>query len=218
MKRDAKAGRRGDQLLGSGVALKIWRRLLLPKIKDNDNHVGLNQLYAMNDPWQMSSAKEQARFIQTNDVILRKFGRVGSILEIGCGEGHQSEHLSKLCDRLDGVDVSQRAIGRAKERVPTGRFGVGDIHTLPWSLEPGETYDLVVACEVLYYVSDIKKTLDGMSRIGRGCLVTFFAPSARRVAMHVDSISGAEKGWIHHDPETWLWALWRASDTRELQQ
>lgn len=51
-----------------------------------------------------------------------------------------------MCDQLYGLDVSERA----GERLPSARFGVGEITALPWELPPGGKYDLVVACKVLY--------------------------------------------------------------------
>jgi SAM-dependent methyltransferase len=188
---------------------RAWRRYALRNLSASDNHAGLERLYALPDPWDMRSAREQSRFAQTNALIRGLTGPVGSLLEIGCGEGHQSAHLEALCERLDGIDVSERAVLRAQRRVPRCRFGVGEVSALPWSLPEGERYDLVVACEVLYYMSDIGGALRAMSRQGRACLVTFFAPSARVVAPHLAELPGLRRGWFFHDPYAWLWAFWR---------
>lgn len=188
---------------------KVWRRFALRGIGANDNHVGLDRLYALPDPWGMTSTREQSRFSQTNAVIAAHAGRVRTLLEIGSGEGHQSEHLATLCDRLYGLDVSERAVERARERLPRAQFGVGEIGALPWAPPEGGRYDLVVACEVLYYLSDIEAAVRHMSQLGHACLVTFFCPSARRVAQHLEAIPGLQRGWIYHDPYAWLWAFWR---------
>ena len=187
---------------------KVWRRYAMRGIGANDNHAGLDKLYALPDPWGMTTEREQSRFAQTNAVIAAHAGRVGTLLEIGSGEGHQSEHLAALCDQLYGLDVSERAVERARERLPSAKFGVGEITALPWDAPPGGKYDLVVACEVLYYLSDIGKTVETMSTLGRACLVTFFCPSARRVAQHLQDLPGVRRGWIYHDPYAWLWAYW----------
>lgn len=188
---------------------KLWRRYALRELGQNDNHAGLDRLYALPDPWDMRSDREQSRFAQTNALIERLAGPVGSVLEIGCGEGHQSAHLRTLCQRLDGVDVSERAVQRAQARVANCRFGVGDVTALPWTLGEGERYDLVIACEVLYYMRDIDGALEAVSRLGRACLVTFFAPSARVVAPHIQNLPGLQRGWLYHDPYAWLWGFWR---------
>jgi SAM-dependent methyltransferase len=191
------------------VVSKAWRRYAMRNLGGADNHAGLDRLYALPDPWDMTSPREQSRFVQTNAVLDALAGRVGTILEIGSGEGHQSEHLARLCKRLDGIDVSARAVSRAQARLPQQRFGVGDLSALPWVLGEGERYDLAVACEVLYYMRDIPQTLDRMSRISRSCFVTFFCPSARRVAGHLETIPGLQRGWIYHEPYAWLWAFWQ---------
>ncbi len=192
-----------------GVVSKVWRRYTMRHLSASDNHAGLDRLYALPDPWGMTTGREQWRFEQTNGVITSRLGRPGSVLEIGSGEGHQSEHLSRICTRLDGLDVSARAVERAQARVPQVRFAVGHVAALPWAPPPGGRYDLVVACEVLYYISDIPATIDGMSRLGRACLVTFFCPTARVVARHLQDIPGLERGWFYHYPYAWLWAYWR---------
>ena len=199
------------------IVSKVWRRYAMRGIGANDNHAGLDKLYALPDPWGMTTEREQSRFVQTNAVITAHAGHVGSLLEIGSGEGHQSEHLATLCDQLYGLDVSERAVERARERLPAARFGVGEITALPWELPAGGKYDLVVACEVLYYLSDIGKAVETMSSLGRACLVTFFCPSARRVAEHLQDLQGVRRGWIYHDPYAWLWAYWEPGSDRSAQ-
>jgi SAM-dependent methyltransferase len=191
------------------LVAKAWRRFSLRGIGANDNHAGLDRLYALPDPWGMDSQREQSRFVQTNAVIEQVTGRVGSLLEIGCGEGHQSEHLARLCDTLHGIDVSSRAVARACQRVPTGHFSTGHLNDLPWQAPSDGRYDLVVACEVLYYLGDIQQAVERMSALGRHCFATFFCPSARVVAQHLVDIPGLQRGWIYHEPYAWLWAHWR---------
>lgn len=188
---------------------KAWRFYAKRGISTNDNHQGLEKLYALPDPWDMGGEREQSRFRQTNALIAGLLGPVDTLLEIGCGEGHQSAHLVRLCNRLDGLDVSVRAVERAARRLPQGRFGVGEVTALPWPAPAGGRYDLVVACEVLYYLADVRRAVEAMSQLGRACLVTFFCPSARVVARHLQDLPGVRRGWIYHDPYAWLWAYWQ---------
>jgi 2-polyprenyl-3-methyl-5-hydroxy-6-metoxy-1,4-benzoquinol methylase len=187
---------------------KVWRRIALRNLSGSDNHKQLDRLYAMADPWQMTSAREQFRFEMTNALLQAKLGRSGTLLEVGCGEGHQSEHLARLCDQLYGIDVSPRAIERARQRLPGARFDVGSLPAVPHAPEGGR-FDVVVACEVLYYMGDIGGAVRAMSELGDACLVTFFGPAAARVARHVDGIPNVERGWFFHEPYAWLWAFWR---------
>src|SRR3546814_1302193 len=98
--------------------------------------------YKLGDPWNMESRLEQARFVATNAVVARAFGRVGTLLEVGCGEGHQTRVLDELADEVYGIDVSPTAVERARERVPKAHFAATDIHGQPWGDQPGR-FDLV---------------------------------------------------------------------------
>ena len=159
-------------LLDHGVMPRLrdyWVRLALRRVHYADRADKLDMLYAVEDPWHMTSPKEQARFAWTNQLIETEFGRPSTILEIGCGEGHQSQYLARLCDRLYGVDVSARAVRRAARRCPGGQFAAGD----PFAFRPPgmpAPVDLVVACEVIYYVKDVPAFLARLSALGRACL------------------------------------------------
>jgi len=190
------------------VLRRKWLQHGLKTVSNNDNHDGLEKIYRITDPWNLDSPREHMRFELTNREIEKRFGKVGRMLEIGSSEGLQSTYLSKLCDSLDGVEVSATALERAKQRLPNANFYLGDLSQQPWK-EETDRYDLVVACEVLYYISDIKKTLETMSRIGKACFITFFTPEAYKLSDIVDSIPGVEKDWISHDNTTWLIASWK---------
>ena len=187
---------------------RSWMRYALKGVGDNDNYQRLDLAYRMPDPWNMTSAMEQARFSATNLILEREFGKVGSLLELGCGEGHQSEYFLRLAGMVYGVDVSAQAIARAKIRLPAARFSVGDVHTQPFGVD-GRRFDIVTACEVLYYIKDLDATLDRMSQLGRSCLVTFFAPAVRRVAKNVLLRPGVQRDWFYYGATTWLACWWR---------
>jgi SAM-dependent methyltransferase len=197
------------------IVARLWRARTMRHLRPGDNHGALDHFYALPDPWDMASDREQGRFRYTNELIRQLAPGVGSVLEVGCGEGHQSLHLAGACRQLDGIDISSRAVQRAVTRVPDARFAVGEITALPWQTAPQGHYDLVVACEVLYYLNDIDSAIDAMSRLGRSCLVTFFAPAARRVADHLPVVDGLKRGWFHHAGQTWLWVWWSPAAARD---
>ena len=193
---------------------RAWMKYALRTVRQNDAHDRLDLAYKMPDPWHMASAQEQARFAETNAVIARELGeQFGSLLEIGCGEGHQTEHLATLAARVTGLDVSATAIERARRRLPDAEFAVGDVHAQPWAEERGR-FELVTACEVIYYMSDMPRFLRTMDRLGHACLVTYFAPAARKVAVHVDAMPGVERSSFHYGDVEWIAAWWPGAAAR----
>ncbi len=187
---------------------RTWMKYAMRGVSGADNYERLDLAYKLGDPWNMESRLERARFEATNALIRRHFGQVDSLLEIGCGEGHQTLAFRELAGQVHGIDVSPTAIERARLRVPDAQFAASDIHGQPWGDGRGR-FDLVVACEVLYYIKDIPATIERMRHLGRACLVTFFAPALERVSPHVEGIDGLNKDWMQCDGQTWLVCWWR---------
>lgn len=181
-------------------------------VRYSNDYRKLDNAYRMADPWLMTSPAEQFRFTETNRLILERIGRVHSILEIGCGEGHQSLYLQQVCDRLTGLDVSARAVKRAGSRCPQANFFVGDIFSHEVStLAP---FDLVVACEVLYYISDLPATLQRMRTIGRSCLVTYFDGERETLDRYVsDCLPGIFSEIIEFEQSWWHLLWWHGRKT-----
>lgn len=188
------------------AARRTWMKYAMRGVSRADNYQRLDLAYQVGDPWVMSSPMEQYRFEQTNRLISDNFGHVGTLLEIGCGEGHQSECLAQLCDQLYGIDVSPTAIERAKLRVPGARFDACDLTRQRFA----DSFDLIVACEVLYYMQDIRGTLERMTALGRGCFVTYFGPAGRHIDDLVAAIPGARSTTFSFEDTTWNAVWWRS--------
>ena len=190
----------------------VWRRLVLKNIRYSSDYERLDAFYAVPDPWGMTSQSEQFRFRETNRLILEKIGQQGSILEVGCGEGHQSLHLEHVCERLTGLDVSARAVSRARNRCPKSQFFVGDIfsHEVT-ALVP---FDLVVACEVVYYMSDVPAALEQMRALGRNCLITYFSGELENLDRQVlTSCPGTLSEMIEFENGKWRVMWWNSCQT-----
>jgi SAM-dependent methyltransferase len=174
---------------------------------------GLERLYDTPDPWKMASGKEQFRFARTNGILARELigpaAQVESILEIGCGEGHQSEHLRTLCRHLTGLDVIARAIERARVRVPGVDWVLGNLEDQPW-VNAGRKFDIVTGCEVVYAFPDIPKTLQLMSQLGNACLVTYFDGAAHAMEAPLQAISLEGRESFVFEDVTWTAVWWRS--------
>ena len=110
----------------------------------------LEGLYAeSDDPWNFEASEyEQNKYARTLAVLgNRTFRRA---LEAGASIGVFTELLADRCDELLAVDVSERAVAAARQRL-SGRGHVRvERRTLPEEMPDGP-FDLIVASEVLYY-------------------------------------------------------------------
>ncbi|MEJ2133059.1 MAG: class I SAM-dependent methyltransferase, partial [Gammaproteobacteria bacterium] len=64
------------------------------------------------------------------------------VVEVGCGDGHVADYLSRSTLRVEGLDVSPAMIGVAREAYPDLSFVIGDILALPYR---AESLDAVVS-------------------------------------------------------------------------
>jgi predicted TPR repeat methyltransferase len=108
------------------------------------------ELYAeSDDPWSFETSEYEINKYERTIAVLgeRRFHRV---LEAGASIGVFTQMLADRCDRLLAVDVSERAVAAARERLS----GLGHVRverrTLPEEM-PAGPFDLIVASEVLYY-------------------------------------------------------------------
>jgi len=191
---------------------KFWRRINLRNISGQDAHVRLELLYRLNDPWKMDSELEQFRFRETNRIVHRELiapaGRTGSILEIGSGEGHQSEHLARLCERLTGMEISATAVARARARLPEAEFASGDVTQQPWSRQV-DRFDIATGFEMLYYVKDVEAMLATLATLGRACAVSYFDGEAPRMDPYLAKVPGASREVIEFQGVRWTVLCWR---------
>jgi SAM-dependent methyltransferase len=191
-----------------------WMRLALRRVHYADRPDRLDRLYRVENPWHMDSTKEQARFAWTNRLIAEHLAPLGTILEVGCGEAHQSRHLSRVCRQLYGIDVSARAVRRARRRCPEAKFAAGDPFSFRLADMPPKV-DLVVACEVLYYVRDIPGFLARLSQLGRACLVTYYRGQAPALDPYFAAMADCRRERFRFEDTEWS-AVWWQGFSREV--
>lgn len=190
------------------LLLRAWQKLLLSGVHYRDQHARLDLFYRMRDPWQLDCTREHFRFTATNAIIQREFGTPAAIVELGCGEGLQSSYLEQICDVLHGIDISPKAISRARARCPRARFQAGDVVT---GLRPDVHFDttLIVACEMIYYVQNVETILDVMSAMGRACLVSYYASHRERLDPILEKKPGLKSDSIRFEDTEWVVSWWR---------
>ena len=77
-----------------------------------------------------------------------------SMLDIGCSTGHFTNVLSKTCENIVGIDISDTAIEIAREKYPKIDFRSADFQKIGL---PENTVRIAVCMEVLYYIEDESK-------------------------------------------------------------
>jgi len=74
---------------------------------------------------------------------------VETALDVGCGTGVYTEEISKITNKVIGLDLSENMVKYAKEKRKDLLFIVGDACKLPFR---NESFDLVVSIGLLEYV------------------------------------------------------------------
>jgi predicted TPR repeat methyltransferase len=128
------------------------------------------------DPWNLASSEyEAAKFDQT--IAALRDRRYAHALEIGCAHGVLTERLSGLCDRVLAVDISTKALAKAKDLVGD-RPGVSlQRMAFPRETPDATAFDLVMLSEVAYYwgIVDLDRAAEwlrsGVAPSGRVMLV-----------------------------------------------
>lgn len=96
-------------------------------------------------------------------------------LDAGTGLGQYAEGAAKFCDAVLAIDISTRAIMRARRRlttVPNIEFRTANLRTL--SAEP---FDLIILGDMLYYLGDVRLPREFDSLLRK--IVALLAPGGR---------------------------------------
>jgi cyclopropane fatty-acyl-phospholipid synthase-like methyltransferase len=128
------------------------------------------------DPWAYtSSAYERDKYAATLEACGE--GPFTAALELGGSIGVFSALLAPRCRSLVTIDASVTAVTAARRRLAGGQAVATIVGTIPRDV-PRREYDLVVASEILYYLTAAQ--LDDTLDLVRECT----CPGARLVAVH----------------------------------
>jgi SAM-dependent methyltransferase len=86
------------------------------------------------------------------------------VLDVGCGSGLA---LAMAADRdavVSGIDVSDRLLARAAQRVPTADLRLGDLQHLPFE---DASFDVVLGVNAFQFAADPVAALAGATRVVR---------------------------------------------------
>lgn len=90
----------------------------------------------------------------------RRFARA---LDLGCGTGLCAPLLQPLADRIDGVDLSQRMLDKARSRGLYDELTQADV--VQHLQSTPRRYELVVAADVFIYIGELDPVFAGVRRV-----------------------------------------------------
>lgn len=136
-------------------------------------------LYAASpDPWDFeTSSYEREKYKRTLGVLADRQHSYRRALEVGSSIGVFTAMLAPLCYELLAVDVSEKAVATARERLDAFSHVRVERRTLPEETPEGP-FDLVIVSEVLYYLPE-GNVLEALRRFEE-----VLAPGGALLAVH----------------------------------
>jgi len=107
-----------------------------------------------------------SKFMKDLSETIAPLEDLNSIIDIGCGEGFIINCLNR--PDITGVDISKKALNIAKQKNPECNFCTGSVYDLSFKKN---SFDLVIATEVLEHLENPEKALQEIKRISKNyCL------------------------------------------------
>jgi 2-polyprenyl-3-methyl-5-hydroxy-6-metoxy-1,4-benzoquinol methylase len=139
-------------------------------------------LYAAEaDPWQFATSPyERAKYAAT--IAALPAAPIAAAFEVGCSIGVLTRQLAAQCGTLLAVDLAEAPLVAARQRCADCANVTIAAMRIPQEW-PGETFDLVVLSEVLYFLApeDVaataRRTRHSLSGGGHALLVHYTLPT-----------------------------------------
>jgi ubiquinone/menaquinone biosynthesis C-methylase UbiE len=112
----------------------------------------------------------------------RRYAQAKRVLDAGCGTGYGSAELAQSAAEVTGLDIAADAIEYATANYPIAglRFLESSCTAVPF---PAESFDLLVAFEVIEHLTDYRAFLDECARVlAREGLFIVSSPNKRYYA------------------------------------
>jgi predicted TPR repeat methyltransferase len=89
------------------------------------------------------------------EIILKdsQFDLLGSIIDIGCGTGLFGMEIKQFCEHLEGIDLSQKMLVKAKEKNVYNKLIKQDI--VGYLSNASLNFDYFISLDVFVYIGDL---------------------------------------------------------------
>ena len=119
------------------------------------------RFFAAYDAWRYQQEGHIPACLDRTDWRGRK------ILEIGLGQGADSEQLIRRGASWSGLDLTQESVDRVRARLAVRKLPYDDLRrgsalAIPW---PDDTFDIVFSHGVLHHIPDIRRTQSEIHRV-----------------------------------------------------
>lgn len=125
------------------------------------------------------------------------------ILDLGCGTGELSNHISELSKEVIGLDKSKEMIDEARSKFPSIQFHVGDASCFSFN----KPFDAIFSNATLHWVVNYKEAIQSMySNLNYGgrLVVEFGGKDNVKAITNQLRLSLAKRGYIRQS-ELVLW-------------
>ncbi|MGE5084725.1 MAG: bifunctional 2-polyprenyl-6-hydroxyphenol methylase/3-demethylubiquinol 3-O-methyltransferase UbiG [Bacillota bacterium] len=124
-------------------------------------------------PMAIARAETRAQLPWILERIRKYIGYRAEILDVGSGAGFFSNEAARAGHQVTGLDMSETSLKVAELMDQTGlvRYVEGDAYRMPFAKE---SFDVVVALDLLEHVSDPEQIMSEMTRVLRPGGLLFF--------------------------------------------
>lgn len=143
-------------------------------IKDGKYIGKIEEMYQkFSNPWHQLEDADNSYSRLDTVLSLKKLG-AASVLEIGCGLGAFTQYLALNLPNVTivGMDISDTAIKKARERYPKIEFMVGDlceIDKVICEIKENYSFDVIILSEIMWFIlKDLKKIIEKLQAEFRG--------------------------------------------------
>ncbi len=123
--------------------------------------------------------------------------RGSTVLDVGCGAGGFCRLAAGAGAVVTGIDAAAGMIEVARERVPGGRFDVGDIQFLPYQ---AESFDVVTGFHSFPFAADALAALREARRVARTGAPVFMVVFGREERNELASVLHAIRSLLPSGP------------------